>query len=273
MRNRVKNLFIAGVMLASLGLASVVQVAPVGAISKTAAEGKCKSMGNEAMDSKDGYVYCYMSNPNASACSSAGGQFSDTVCKIPYTESSSNTNIVTSTWVSGSSAEDVAQQCRDKGGKLGSNGIKQVASGFEAECILNSGSGDNDPSDNGGNNGDTLPTEDDIKYTGSGKDGYSYGYGLESKDTLSTSVLDCSDSGNGEGIFCILNIGLTVLTWGVGIAGTLGIVICGIQYLTARDSVDQAMKAKNRLINIIVGLVIYAVMWGFLTWLIPGGLF
>lgn len=77
---------------------------------------------------------------------------------------------------------------------------------------------------------------------------------------------------NGGNIFNILNIILTVLTYGVGIAGTLGIVISGIQYLTARDNEQQMVKAKSRLINIIIGLAAYAFMWAFLQWLIPGGL-
>ena len=158
--------------------------------------------------------------------------------------------------------------CKAAGGQL---------SGYVCKIPYTESSNENNNNSNSNSSSSSSssskkPSESNVQYTGEGN-GYSYGYGLDSKDTLSTSVLDCSDSGNGEGIFCILNIGLTVLTWGVGIAGTLGIVICGIQYLTARDSVDQAAKAKNRLINIIIGLAVYAVMWGFLTWLIPGGLF
>ena len=77
---------------------------------------------------------------------------------------------------------------------------------------------------------------------------------------------------NGGNIFSILNTVLTILTYGVGIAGTLGIVISGIQYLTARDNEQQMVKAKSRLINIVIGLAAYAFMWAFLQWLIPGGL-
>ena len=54
---------------------------------------------------------------------------------------------------------------------------------------------------------------------------------------------------------------------------TLGIVISGVQYLTARDNEAQMTKAKSRLINIVIGLAIYAVMWGFLQWILPGGIF
>lgn len=81
----------------------------------------------------------------------------------------------------------------------------------------------------------------------------------------------CVDGENG--IFMVLNVILQVLTWGVGIAGTLGIVVTGITYMTAKDDVTQMTKAKNRLIQIIIGLAVYAVMWAFLQWLLPGGIF
>lgn len=90
---------------------------------------------------------------------------------------------------------------------------------------------------------------------------------------VDTSIIDCDDDGeNGNGIFAILLIVLNVLTFGIGIAGTLGIVIAGIMYLTARDDQGQLVKAKNMLINIVIGLVAYAVMWAFLQWLLPGGI-
>ncbi len=90
--------------------------------------------------------------------------------------------------------------------------------------------------------------------------------------TILTSCEEKEDD-EGGGIFCILNIVLEVLTYGIGIAGTLGIVISGVQYLTARDNEAQMTKAKSRLINIAIGLALYAVMWGFLQWLLPGGVF
>lgn len=91
-----------------------------------------------------------------------------------------------------------------------------------------------------------------------------------------TSILGgggCVNVGEGgDAIFNILNTILTILTYGVGIAGTLGIIISGIQYLTARDNEAQLTKAKSRLINIVIGLAAYAMMWTLLQWLIPGGL-
>lgn len=92
---------------------------------------------------------------------------------------------------------------------------------------------------------------------------------------VETSIIDCgdTDTSNGGGIFVVINIVLNVMTFGVGIAGTLGIVITGIMYLTARDNEAQMTKAKSRLINIVIGLAAYAVMWAFLQWLLPGGIF
>ena len=76
-----------------------------------------------------------------------------------------------------------------------------------------------------------------------------------------------------DGIFVVLNVALTVLTYGVGILATLGIVISGITYLTVRDNEAQVAKAKARIFHIVIGLALYAVLWTFLQWVIPGGIF
>lgn len=91
---------------------------------------------------------------------------------------------------------------------------------------------------------------------------------------VNTSIINCNegDDNKGGGIFGILLIVLNVLTFGIGIAGTLGIVIAGVMYLTARDNEAQMVKAKNMLLNVVIGLVAYALLWAFLQWLIPGGI-
>lgn len=97
-------------------------------------------------------------------------------------------------------------------------------------------------------------------------------------DGVSTNIIGengCWKENNdkGDGVYHILLIILNILTFGVGVAGTLGVVLSGIQYLTAGDNTTKTAKAKNRLIQVIIGLVIYAVMWGVLQWLLPGGIF
>ncbi len=74
------------------------------------------------------------------------------------------------------------------------------------------------------------------------------------------------------GIGGILKIFLNVLVYGLGAAAVLGVVIVGIQYMTARDNEAQVKAAKQRLYNILLGLLAWAVMFAALNWLIPGGL-
>ena len=93
---------------------------------------------------------------------------------------------------------------------------------------------------------------------------------------VETSIIKCDadeDDKEGEGIFAILAILVSILTYGVGIAATIGVVISGYQYLTARDDMGQVVKAKKRLMEIAIGLVIYAIMWGVIQFLLPGGLY
>ena len=84
---------------------------------------------------------------------------------------------------------------------------------------------------------------------------------------------DEANDANGGGIWYILNIILTIMTFGVGVLGTLGLIVAGAQYVTAADSPERMAKAKSRIINVLIGLAVYAVMWAALNWLIPGGLF
>lgn len=89
-------------------------------------------------------------------------------------------------------------------------------------------------------------------------------------ECVETSLFGCVDGDNGSGIFFILNIILTVMTFGVGIAGTIGIVIAGIQYSTAKDNDQQIAKAKMRIFQIVIGMVIWATLYTALKWLLPG---
>jgi len=96
---------------------------------------------------------------------------------------------------------------------------------------------------------------------------------------VSTSILGnknnkgCyEETESGDGVYKILNIILNVLTAGVGVFGVLGLVWTGIQYMSARDNDQQLAAAKKRLLDIVIGLLIYAVMYTVLEWLIPGGI-
>ncbi|MBQ6130628.1 hypothetical protein IJI72_03020 [Candidatus Saccharibacteria bacterium] len=95
---------------------------------------------------------------------------------------------------------------------------------------------------------------------------------------VETSILGgdsgCYDvQGDGKDIFEMLGIVLDVLTYGVGAAGVIGIVIAAIQYATAAGNESQMTKAKTRIIEVVIGLIAYGLMYTFLQWLVPGGMF
>ena len=96
------------------------------------------------------------------------------------------------------------------------------------------------------------------------------------KDCVDTAIIkndgDQYCDTEGSGIYRILNIVVNILTIGVGVLGTLGIVISGAQYLTAGGNEAQMGKAKKRIGEVVLGLVVYGVMWVVLQWLIPGGI-
>lgn len=83
---------------------------------------------------------------------------------------------------------------------------------------------------------------------------------------------DPSTDTDGQGIFLILNIILTVLTFAVATAGVIGLVISGIMYMTSQGDSGRMKVAKTRIIEIVIGLVAYALLYVALNWLIPGGI-
>lgn len=89
-----------------------------------------------------------------------------------------------------------------------------------------------------------------------------------------TSILPsdwCGDN-DGEAIFKILDIILYIMTFGVGILGTLGLITAGIQYTTAGDSEEKTSKAKRKIYEVVLGIVAWALLFVLIKWLLPGGI-
>lgn len=91
-------------------------------------------------------------------------------------------------------------------------------------------------------------------------------------ETLDGNIIDCSDYDRqeGGGVICVLKIVLNVMTFGIGVLAVVGIVIAGIQYITSQGDPGKMAKAKNRIIQVVIGLVIYAVLYAALYFLVPG---
>lgn len=87
---------------------------------------------------------------------------------------------------------------------------------------------------------------------------------------VETSLIECEDDGKaGSGIFQILKKVLDIMTALIGVAATIGIAVAGIQYLTAGDNEGQVAKAKRRIFELVLGLVVYVLFYAFLGWLLP----
>ena len=93
-------------------------------------------------------------------------------------------------------------------------------------------------------------------------------------ETVDTSIIGGGSvevSGE-QGIYTILKLVVTILTYGLGVAARIGVVVAGVIYLTAGDYPEKVATAKKRLIDVVIGLVAWAAMAAVLNWLIPGGL-
>ena len=94
-----------------------------------------------------------------------------------------------------------------------------------------------------------------------------------------TSILSCPDQKGGtnnaedSGIWGVLLVAINILTAGVGVAAVGGIVYGSIIYTSATGSPENAKKAKMIIFNTAIGIVVYAAMYAFLNFLVPGGLF
>ena len=99
--------------------------------------------------------------------------------------------------------------------------------------------------------------------TPNGNNGNSGGSPAEAKTAILPSDWKIED---------ILNMVLVVVTTGVGIAAVGSIVFAGVLYITARDNAAQVSKAKTMIMNTIIGIIAYILMWAFLEWIIPGGI-
>jgi hypothetical protein len=82
-----------------------------------------------------------------------------------------------------------------------------------------------------------------------------------------------STDGKDSAVWKLLILVMNILTAGIGIAGVGGIAYGSLLYTTAGDKAEQTKKAIEIITNVVIGIVAYALMYLFLNYLIPGGLF
>jgi hypothetical protein len=96
---------------------------------------------------------------------------------------------------------------------------------------------------------------------------------------VDTAIISCKETGGTKTdaqkspIWGVLVMVLNIMTAGVGILGVGGIVYGSILYSTAGDKSEQTKKAIGVITNVVVGIAAYGLMYVFLNFLIPGGIF
>lgn len=91
-----------------------------------------------------------------------------------------------------------------------------------------------------------------------------------SAEVMAADVPDTNILKKGSTIDDLLKLVVNILLYGLGAAATLGVVIAGVLYLTARDNPQQVARAKMRLIEISIGLAAWAMLFMLLQFLLPG---
>lgn len=89
---------------------------------------------------------------------------------------------------------------------------------------------------------------------------------------------DCNNSaGNLDsdncGIVRLLNTAFNLISGAVSLAVIGNIIYGGIQYSMAQGDPGAASKAKTRIRNAVLAFLMYLSLYGFIQWLIPGGVF
>ncbi len=176
--------------------------------------------------------------------------------------------------------------CTNKSDCLGAGGVPQSNGTYYTGCSSTS-TADCTPATSGdGSTSDCANATDCTRSQGTPQNKGSYYTGClvpttqtdtsGTGPTCSTSILPatlCDGNSNSGGVWGILLFVLNILTAGVGIAAVGGFVFVAIMYTTGGDSPERIKKAKDMIVNIVIGLVAFGLMYALLQFIIPGGVF
>ncbi len=92
---------------------------------------------------------------------------------------------------------------------------------------------------------------------------------------VETAIIDCAsvNDATGSPVVAVLVLVIQILTGLVGIVAIGAFIYAGIMYSSASGESSQIAKAKEIMLNTVIGLVTFAAMAVILNYLIPGGLF
>lgn len=79
------------------------------------------------------------------------------------------------------------------------------------------------------------------------------------------------DKPEDSAIWDLLMMVVNIMAAGVAMVAVGGLIYGAILYTTSSGSPEQTKKAIGIITNVVIGILAFAVMWAFLQWLIPGG--
>lgn len=89
------------------------------------------------------------------------------------------------------------------------------------------------------------------------------------QNTDCTSLLPNEWCEGNSGVSKIINMIIVIMTGAVVTAGTVGIIICGFLWMTARDNEQQLAMAKRRMRDVIIGIIAWVMIAALANLFIP----
>ena len=90
---------------------------------------------------------------------------------------------------------------------------------------------------------------------------------------IPTAIINCPDGDSEKAFFSVIGSVVNILTYGVGVGAVAGFTYVGFLYMTSQNDPGKIKIAKDRAMQIVIGLLVYALMWGILNFLLPGGIY
>lgn len=92
-----------------------------------------------------------------------------------------------------------------------------------------------------------------------------------------TTLISCDQTGGGTtentGIWGVLMLVINIMSAGIGVLAVGGIAYGSVMYASAGGNPEKSKKARLMITNVVVGLLMYILMFALLNYLVPGGLF
>ena len=105
---------------------------------------------------------------------------------------------------------------------------------------------------------------------------YAQGLAIPSEQTPEQFNQNCTDETTctqNNPIVQWINFFINLFSVVILVGASIMIAVAGIQYSSARDNPQGVQAAKQKIWNVLIGLLAFFFFYAFMQWLIPGGVF